>query len=49
MHCTNVKKKVVLRTHLLQDLNVQQHRFEKFLQVGSQDIGQGGTALSRLF
>jgi len=49
MHCRNVKKKIVLITHLLQDVNVQQHRCEKFLQVGSQDIGQGGAASSRLF
>ena len=49
MHCRNVKKKIVLRTHLLQDLNVQQHSCEKSVQVGSQDIGQGGAASSRLF
>jgi len=35
MQYRNVEKKTVLRTHVLQDLNVQQHCCENFLQVGS--------------
>jgi len=34
---------------MLQDLNIQEHRREKFLQVGYQGIGQGGPASSQLF
>jgi len=49
MHFRNVKKKTVLRTHILQDLNVQQHSCEKFLQVGSQGTGQGGLASGQSF
>jgi hypothetical protein len=44
----NVKKKTVLRIHILQDLNVQQQRCEKFVQFGSQGIGQGGPESSGL-
>ena len=40
------RKKTVLRTHVLQDLNVQQHCCENFLQVGSQVIGQCDPAWS---
>ena len=36
----NLKKKTVLRTHTLQDLNVGQHHFEIFFQVGFQGSGQ---------
>jgi hypothetical protein len=45
----NVKKKTVLRTHILQDLNMQEYCCEKFSQVGSQGIGQRGPASSHLF
>jgi hypothetical protein len=34
---------------MLKDLTVQQHCCEKFLQVGSWGVGQGGPALSRVF
>jgi hypothetical protein len=49
MQYRNAKKKTVLRTHILQDLNVQEQRCEKFLPVGCQGIGQGGPASSELF
>ena len=38
MQYRNVEKKTILRTHILQDLNVQQHRCEKFLPVDSQGV-----------
>ena len=34
------EKKTILRTQILQDVNVGQHRCENFLQVGSQGSGQ---------
>jgi hypothetical protein len=40
MQYRNVDKETVLRTHVLQDLSVQQHHCENFLQGGSQGIGQ---------
>jgi DNA-directed RNA polymerase subunit N (RpoN/RPB10) len=49
MQYRNVKKKTVLKTHILQDFNVQEHCCEKFLQVGSQGIGQSGPASRQLF
>jgi len=36
----NLKKKIILRTQILQDLNVGQHHCENFFRVAFQGSGQ---------
>jgi hypothetical protein len=37
---SNLAEKNLLRTQILQDLNVGQHHCEHLIQIGSQSIGQ---------